>query len=58
MAENNAKTLEQARSRYGKPFAHEVKVGRIKPKSFVLQHLEALAPASQSPARVSQLKRR
>lgn len=32
--------LAAARSRYGKPFAHEVTVDRIKPKSLFLRRLE------------------
>jgi hypothetical protein len=45
----NARNLQEARARYGKPFAHEVKVGRIRPKSFLLQHLESLSRSREDP---------
>ncbi len=47
----NAKSVSEARARYGKPFATEVKVGRMRPKSFWLQHLESLSAQPDAPER-------
>jgi hypothetical protein len=40
---DNARTVEQARQRYGKPFAHERPVSRLTEPSLHLRHLNRLS---------------
>lgn len=54
---SNARNLDEARARYGKPFAHEVKVERIRPKSYLLERLEALSAAAKQTQVVNLVRR-
>jgi hypothetical protein len=49
-ARANAKRLEEARARYGKPFAHEVKVERMAPRSARLRALDRLSAQKEAKA--------
>lgn len=38
-AQTHQEKLIEAKAKYGKPFAHEIKVGRAKPPSHLLEHI-------------------
>lgn len=48
--------LTEAKAKYGKPFAHEIKVGRAKPPSHLLEHIIKLQLA-EAKSKISNVRK-
>lgn len=52
---DNARTLEQARSRHGKPFLTQTRIARVTPPSPLLRRLNKLSAQAAAPASAPRL---
>lgn len=56
LTESHKTKIAAAKQKYGKPFAHEIKIERSKPPSFLLKHITAQQEAAAD-KKITDIKR-